>query len=76
MTHTFISTGRFNAKYEGVCLAPDCSGTSRRGRIEIGDVCEYVDGELMHLSCAGRVRRGETTPFCGECWLYHFGECE
>jgi hypothetical protein len=69
--HTFTRTGRFNAKYEGWCMAPDCLGTEKRARIEIGDVCEYVDDELMHLTCAGRVIRGETKSFCSECWLYH-----
>lgn len=50
----------FNARYHGVCALPDCT-RKREGEIEIGDVCTFVDGALVHLSCAGRVTRGEAT---------------
>ncbi len=75
MTHTFFHSGRFNAKYEGRCLAPDCVVGEKKGIIEIGDVVEYVDAEIMHLSCAGRVMRGEALTMCPDCWLYHAGDC-
>lgn len=77
MTHTFIHTGAFNARYDGRCHAPDCIGGPKKGVIEVGDVCEYVDNELMHLSCGRRVMRGETLSMCPTCWLYHpDGECD
>lgn len=70
--HVFVHTGRFNAKYEGTCALPSCE---KRRVIEIGDVLEYVDDELYHSRCGGRVMRGETEPLCPTCWLYHAGPC-
>lgn len=67
---TKISTGRFSAKYVGRCSLDTCE---KRNEIDLGDACEYVDDELYHLTCAGRVKRGE--QLCGDCQCYHAGEC-
>lgn len=63
----------FNAKYSGWCKLNTCE---RKREIQIGDVCQYVSGDLMHMACARRVARQQTAPLCGTCWLYHpEGEC-
>jgi hypothetical protein len=62
----------FHAHYDGTCGSEDCT----TGRIERGDEVEYLDGELMHSSCAGRERRhAALPPYCGDCGLHHHGRC-
>jgi hypothetical protein len=63
----------FNAKYRGWCALQTCE---RRQEIEQGDVCQYVDGHLMHMVCARRVQRGQSENLCADCFQYHnSGEC-
>lgn len=62
----------FNAKYTGRCSLMTCE---KSATIEQGDVCQYVDGELMHMVCARRVVREQAAPLCTDCWCYHVGEC-
>lgn len=62
----------FTAKYVGRCALSTCE---KQGHIEQGDTCAYRDDELMHLRCVRRAERGETAPYCGECFMYHTGEC-
>lgn len=62
----------FNAKYDGACQLDTCM---RHRVIEQGDVCQFVLGALMHMSCARRVVRNQAAPLCEKCWLYHAGGC-
>lgn len=61
----------FLARYDGFCGAEDCT----TGRIERGDEVEYLDGELLHVGCASRERRGTLPPLCKDCWTHHHGAC-
>lgn len=57
----------FEAKYPGMCAYGD--------RIEPGDVCTYVDGEIAHTECdAGYDLR--TPKVCPDCHLEHAGGCD
>lgn len=75
MSDNFFATtapaSTFNAKYQGRCALPTCE---RRNEIEQGDVCQYVDGELMHMVCARRVERGQAEKLCPDCYCYHAGD--
>lgn len=62
----------FNARYGGRCSLMTCE---RKFEIEIGDVCQYVNGEIMHHACARRWVRGQAAPLCQSCYCYHVGEC-
>lgn len=62
----------FNARYGGLCSLGSCE---RKQLIDHGDVCQYVEGQLMHMVCARRVAREQSAPLCKDCWCYHEGEC-
>lgn len=60
----------FEAKYAGRC--GDC-----QEKINVGDLCHYVDDEVCHESCQGQhtINRAKAEVLCPNCFMYHKGEC-
>jgi hypothetical protein len=61
----------FTAKFNGLCRSDDCDYGDNV--ISQGDELDFVDGEIMHTSCATRAKR--QPPLCNTCQQYHRGEC-
>ncbi|MCV7175713.1 hypothetical protein [Mycolicibacterium sphagni] len=66
----------FAAKYRGICKADPCNHGNPR--INEGELCDFVDDQIMHADCAGEehlARLAETNSVCPACNIVHSGEC-
>lgn len=68
-----VLTGVFTAKYRTSCGLATCE---KDGIIEPGDAAQHADAVAMHLTCARRVARGQTDPYCKDCCDYHVDDCQ